>query len=359
MKILFLVPYPTDEAPSQRFRFEQYYSLLVQNGHSYSTQSFLSVWAWKKLYQPGNILPKLWAVLLGFVKRLIILGTLNKYNFVFIHREATSVGPPIFEWLIGKVFRKKIIYDFDDAIWLTDKTTEPWLQKTVRWRKKVFSICKWSYKVSCGNNYLADHARQFNQNVVICPTTIDTLAVHNPSLFTENSSVSQNVIIGWTGSHSTLKYLAEVEPVLQQLEKKYPHVRLLVIANQKPGLNLKSVEFVPWRKETEIEDLLKIDIGIMPLHDDDWSKGKCGFKALQYMALEIPTIASRVGVNPLIVDHNTNGFLCSTREEWVEALNRLIKDAALRKSFGKNGRLKIINQFSVASNAPVFLSLFQ
>src|SRR5688572_17999447 len=163
MKILFLVPYPTDEAPSQRFRFEQYYSILLQNGHTYSTQSFLSLSAWKKLYRQGNVVLKAWSIVLGLLKRFMILFTLSRYDFVFIHREAASVGLPLFEWLMSRVFRKKIIYDFDDAIWTTDKTAEPWLQKTFRWRNKVSSICKWSYKVSCGNHYLATYAGQFNK----------------------------------------------------------------------------------------------------------------------------------------------------------------------------------------------------
>lgn len=286
-----------------------------------------------------------------------MLTTLGRYDFVFIHREVTPAGSPIFEWIIYKVFQKKIIYDFDDAIWLTDKTSENFFQRVLRWRSKVSSTCKWSYKVSCGNSYLAAYAGQFNQQVIVNPTTIDTVHTHNPSLVKSYLN-HQPLTIGWTGSHSTLKYLTEAEQALQQLEKKYS-IRFIVIADQKPEMNLKSLDFIPWSKESEISDLSKINIGIMPLPDDDWSKGKCGFKALQYMALEIPTIASPVGVNTIIIDHGKNGFLCSSREEWVSALETLIQDEALRKSFGKNGRQKIIDQFSVTSNASTFLSLFQ
>ena len=127
--------------------------------------------------------------------------------------------------------------------------------------------------------------------------------------------------IGWTGSHSTLKYLDEIQPVLHKILQEYPTVEFIVIADRPPSLDVgSSVKFVPWNSETEIKDLLQFDIGIMPLPDDEWAKGKCGFKALQYMALELPAVASPVGVNSKIINHGVNGFLCNTPEEWEEAL---------------------------------------
>lgn len=358
MRILFLVPYPSGEAPSQRFRFEQYYAHLKKAGYTYHVQSYLSLEAWKNLYQAEGSFSKALSILSGFFKRIGLLPTLGRYDFVFIHREAAPVAPPVFEWIISKIFRKKIIYDFDDAIWMTDKASESPLQKIIRWRRKVGSICSWSYKISCGNQYLAEYASQFNQQVIVNPTTVDTDAVHNPRLFPEINKTS-TITIGWTGSHSTLKYLKAIQDVITALEKKYSNLRFLVIADQKPDLNIQSMEFLLWKKISEVQELLTIDIGIMPLPDDDWSKGKCGFKALQYMALEIPTIASPVGVNSEIVDHGKNGFLCSTHEEWVTALELLVQDEALRKQFGKEGRAKIINHYSVESNNDIFLSLFQ
>jgi glycosyltransferase involved in cell wall biosynthesis len=356
MNILFLVPYPSDEAPSQRFRFEQYYTALSKAGHQYSIQSFFTPTGWRSLYT-GSAQKKAFLILLGFFRRFFILFTVPRYEAVFIHREAAPVGPPFIEWIIKFIFRKKIIYDFDDAIWLTDKLDETRLESVIRWRKKVTSICSWSYKVSCGNEYLAAYASRWNSKVIINPTTIDTERLHNPSRFMNHHS--DKIIIGWTGSHSTLKYLKTIEPALRKLEEKYPNISILVIADQKPQLLLNSLVFKPWSKESEISDLNAIDIGIMPLPDDEWSKGKCGFKALQYLALEIPTIASPVGVNSMIVDNNVNGFLCSTSEEWTAALEKLLHDEPMRKRFGANGRQRVIDQFSVSSNTTLFLSLFQ
>lgn len=343
-------------SPSQRFRFEQYFQILKEHGYTYTVHSFLTTHNWQLFYQAGNALLKIAILLRGFLKRLVLLFRVTPYDFVFIHREATPVGPPLIEWFIAKILRKKIIYDFDDAIWLTDKTNEGLIEKTLRSRGKVRSICKWSYRISCGNEYLAAFARQYNSTVVYNPTTIDTTGLHFVQKI--QSSKKEKITIGWTGSHSTLKYLTPIESVLLEVEKKYPQVEILVIANQKPQLQLKSLKFLPWKKESEAEDLSRMDIGIMPLPDDEWTKGKCGFKALQYMAMEIPAVVSRVGVNPSIVEHGVHGFHATTHAQWLESLEQLINNEMLRMKMGESGRKKVIDYYSVSSNTSTFLSLF-
>ncbi len=359
MKILFLVPYPLKESPSQRFRFEQYFDILSSSGFSFTVQSFLSSRNWQVFYTAHSIFTKLSAIFAGLGKRLLILYKVPTYDFVFIHREVTPLGPPLFEWLISHVFRKKIIYDFDDAIWFTDKIDESKVEKFARWRSKVALICKWSYRVSCGNRYLAEYAMMFNPNVIVNPTTIDTNQKHNQIKEHVNTLHSNSpVVIGWTGSHSTLKYINLIESALKHLETKYEQVQVLVIADTKPKLDLARLDYIRWNEQSEVEDLLKIDIGIMPLSDDAWTKGKCGFKALQYMSLGIPAVASPVGVNTEIIDHGVNGFLCLTVEDWLQCLEKLIADASLRKKIGIEGRKKIISNYSVVSNSSLFLGLF-
>lgn len=357
MKILFLVPYPLHESPSQRFRFEQYFGLLIQNGFRFHVQSFLTASNWRLFFEPGKLISKSWALFSGFLKRIMMLFHLPAYDFVFIHRETAPIGPPVFEWIIAKVFRKRIIYDFDDAIWLTDRTNESRLFTTMKWRSKVSHICKWSFRVSCGNEYLCNYARQFNSNVVLNPTTIDTTRVHNPALFKKKEFLDR-IVIGWTGSHSTLRYLKFLEPVLQSLERKYPNFTFLVIADKKPDLQLKNLVFRKWSEQTEIQDLANLDIGVMPLTDDEWAKGKCGFKALQYMAMQIPTVSSPVGVNTTIIDHQKTGWLASTPQEWLVALENLIGNRSLWEEIGAHGRAKVIQAYSVSSNASNFLALF-
>jgi len=357
MKILFLIPYPLTQAPSQRFRFEQYFETLTQAGHSYQVQTFLNSHAWQH-FSKSNMLMKSLAVVKGFFKRILILFTVPGYDRVFIHREATPIGPPLFEWVLAKLLRKKIIYDFDDAIWLTDKPIESTLLRIIKFRSKVATICRWSYRVSAGNEYLCNFAREYSFRVHLNPTIIDTDLLHNPALYKVDKK-SGTVVIGWTGSYSTLKYLEALEPVLTELEQKYHHLEFLVIADQKPQLALKNLRFIPWSVNSEISSLLESDIGLMPLPDDKWAKGKCGFKALQYMALELPTAVSPVGVNTSIVDHGVNGFFCTTPQEWIQYLSMLIEDKFLREQMGKRGRQKVIDQFSVDSNRDNFLSLFE
>jgi glycosyltransferase involved in cell wall biosynthesis len=357
MKIAFLFPYPPTTAPSQRFRFEQYLASLPAKGFEYSLHAFLDDKTWQILYKKGHFLTKLMGILRGFGRRFYLLFQLYQVDFVFIHREASPLGPPIFEWLIAKVLRKKIIFDFDDSIWLPNTSESNRIAAFIKFHSKTGLICRWAYKISVGNDYLADYARQFNQNVVINPTTIDTENWHNPALYSPNPKNNNLTVIGWTGTHSTIKYLTEMMPILQDLEKKYAF-KFLVISNQVPDFQLDSLVYLPWQKETEIRDLLQMDFGIMPLTDDAWAKGKCGFKALQYMALAIPALVSPVGVNTQIVDDGLNGFICARPEDWREKIIFLLENKPKSLTMGHLARQKIIAKYSVLANQNNFVLLF-
>jgi len=352
-KILFLVPYPIGAAPSQRFRFEQYLDVLNAKGFTVRVHSFLNTQNWKIFYEKGRVPEKIATIAAGFMRRLLILLSVRSYDFIFVHREVTPIGPPLCEWLIVRLLGKKIIYDFDDAIWLPDNPDESAVLGLLKWRRKVQRICAWSHKVSCGNRYLQTFAGQFNDSAIINPTTIDT------KKHVSRTRHASDVYIGWTGTHSTLKYLHIIEHELRKLQDTFDHVWLIVIADRKPELVLPRLLFVPWCKATEIEDLNKIDIGIMPLNDSEWEKGKCGFKALQYMALEIPSVISAVGMNTDLVINGENGFLASTGQEWYNALELLINDKDLRRRIGSSGRARILSDYSVQSNTANFLSLFE
>ena len=351
MKILFLAPYPKRHAPSQRFRFEQYFKLLEESGIDYRFQAFLDEKTWHVLYKQGFAIQKALGIIKGFFRRIGMLFTLQQYDKVFIHREAAPVGPPIIEWCIVKIFKKEIVYDFDDAIWLENTSAENSIASKLKWHAKVGSICKWSQTISTGNAYLADYAKHFNSNVVINPTTIDTNRRHLPAYHK-----NQKPVIGWTGTHSTAKYLKEILAPLKEFSEQF---EFIYISNKAPDFELPNLSFIKWNRASEITDLNRIDIGIMPLADDEWAKGKCGFKALQYMALEIPALVSPVGVNKEIVDHCINGFHCRTSSEWKERIVELLNDPELRTRMGKQGREKVIAQYSVDSNSDNFLSILK
>ncbi len=355
MKILFLTPYPLQVAPSQRFRFEQYFTFLQEKGFNLSHSSFLKSHNWQVFYKSGNLINKLFALFNGVFIRIIDVYRASTADFIFIHRELMPIGPPVFEWILAKVLQKKIIYDFDDAIWLTDKTDESQLEKLLRWRSKVGLICKWSHKISVGNSYLAKYAQKFTKQVFINPTTLDT-SLHHP-LNNELKS-EKEITIGWTGSRSTLKYLKEIEPVLIEIEDKFQQISYIIIADERPNLNLKRLKYIPWKKQTEIEDLNQIDIGIMPLPSDPWTQGKCGFKALQYFALGKPAVVSPVAINKEIVIPDVNGYWASSQQEWVDALTTLVKNEKLRDEFGAKGVETIQKKFSVQANQQNFLSFF-
>ncbi|MGM0581074.1 MAG: glycosyltransferase [Bacteroidota bacterium] len=351
-KILFVCPYPFDEAPSQRFRFEQYLSIVKKEGYQFKLAPFLNLKAWKILYESGNSVQKLFWLIFSFIKRFLLLFQLHPYEYIFIHREASPVGPPFFEWTVHFIWRKKIIYDFDDAIWLEDPNEKGSWKARIKWKSKVKSICRWSYKVSCGNEYLAQFANKFNKHVVVNPTTIDT-DYHKEI----KVSKREKNVIGWTGTHSTLSYLKILLPTLDGLRKEHDF-ELLVISNQKPEFDVSYMRFIPWRKSTEIVDLNQMDIGIMPLTDDIWSKGKCGFKLLQYMAIKKPAVASPVGVNEKILNESKAGFKAETKEEWKKAIGILLTDQNLRKELGDKGKEYVKKNYSIHSNSSTFISLF-
>jgi glycosyltransferase involved in cell wall biosynthesis len=357
LRILFLTPYPLGQAPSQRFRFEQYLDILRAHGHTYRLAPFLSDATWRILYKPGQATRKALGILSGFGRRLGHVLAAPSYDFVFVHREVAPLGPPILEWLLAKVLRKRIIYDFDDAIWLANTSEANRMAAGLKWHHKVDSICRWAYKNSCGNDYLAAYARQFNPNVVINPTTIDTVHLHNQ---VRNQSASGSLVIGWTGTHSTLKYLLPILPVLAQLEAEGQEFEFRVISNQPPNFDqhLRSLRFMPWQKATEIADLLTFHIGLMPLEDDPWAQGKCAFKALQYMALGIPALVSPVGMNTEVVQNNMNGYICHDSADWLRCLRQLLTDAKHRQQLGKAARITIEQRYSVTANTSNFLELF-
>ena len=354
-KIIFLTPYPHGQAPSQRFRFEQYLGALTAAGHTYELASFLSPATWAILYKPGQALTKARGIIAGFGRRLELLARVPSFDFVFIHREAAPLGPPVLEWLIAKVLRKRIIYDFDDAIWLTNTSAANRIAAGLKWHHKVSTICRWAYKNSCGNAYLTAYARQFNAHSLINPTTIDTEHLHNQ---VRDQAALGRLIIGWTGTHSTLKYLDQIVPVLTKLEAEGLDFEFRVISNQPPLLPLRSLVFVPWRKETEIADLLAFHVGLMPLEDDLWAQGKCAFKALQYMALGIPALVSPVGMNTEVVQNGYNGYVCATADDWETRLRQLLASPNLRQHLGVAARATVVERYSVQSNRTNFLGLF-
>lgn len=352
-RILFIAQYPDNLSPGQRFRFELYEDLLKANGFSITTRSFLDKTGYDIIHKKGFLFLKMLAVTKGYLKRIALLFKISKFDYIFLQREAALLGPPLFEWLYIKTLKRKVIYDFDDAIWMPHISEGNSLFLKFKNVDKVKKICSWAYKVSVGNKYLFDYARQFSKRVVYNPTCVDTENRHN---ILASHDVNR-ITIGWTGSFSTLKYMNMLQPVLKKLQEKYDF-DIKIICNKAPSLDLKNVIYVPWSPESEIKELAGCQVGLMPLTDDEWSKGKCGFKLIQYLALEIPAVSSAVGVNEFIIEDGVNGFLCHTDNDWYTAIEKMLLNGENRKTMGTAGRKKVIENYSLLSNKENFLSLF-
>ena len=351
--IHFWVPYPIGVAPSQRFRVELFLANLEKEGFSFRLLTFLDKKAWDILYKPNNRILKALGTVKGFFRRINHLFQSTKADYIFIHREATPLGPPVFEWLLAKIFRKKIIHEYDDAIWLPGGEEISFSKKWLKATWKIKYIIKWSHKVVAGNNFLCEYARQYNSSVFLIPTVVDTEHGHYKQ---RNQKEGKKIVVGWTGTHTTLHNLEVIDGIIPELKKEIDF-DFLIISNKRPEWNFDFI-YKQWELETEQEDLLKMHIGIMPLKEGPWFEGKCGFKLIQYLACGIPTIASPVGVNSKIVHHNENGFIAADKKEWAKYLKDLINDPELRSKMGEKGRNHIVDEYSLKSQSINFLNLF-
>ena len=352
-KILFIGMHRLDRSPSQRYRFEQYFDFLEKNGFECELSSLISVKDDAILYSHGHYFGKAIIFFKSFFKRLIDVWRSKKYDLIFIQREAFMTGTIFFERLFKKT-GTPIIFDFDDAIWLRDENLANRSLQFLKRPEKTAQIIALADHVIAGNNYLADFALKYNEQVSVIPTTVDTELYNN-----NYKGPEATVCIGWTGSFTTIKHFELAVPILLKIKAKYGHkVRFKLIGDAHYHNQELDLKGIPWQSKSEVQDLSDIDIGIMPLPDDKWSKGKCGLKGLQYMALGIPTIMSAVGVNTEIIDSGHNGLLASTPAEWEKHLSDLIESRELRESLGEAGRKTVEKYYSIKSNQEKYLEVF-
>lgn len=352
-RVLFIGMHRFDRSPSQRYRFEQYFNYLEANGIECKLSNIISEKDDKILYASGNYLGKLLIFLKSWRLRSKDVRKANEFDYIFIQREAFMTGTTWFEKRFAKS-NAKLIFDFDDSIWLEDKNAANSKLAFLKKPSKTADIIKLCDTVVAGNEYLADYARRYNQNVVVIPTTIDT------NWYVPKPKLSNNkVIIGWSGSFSTIKHFESATEALSEIKKKYgDKVNFKVIGDANYRNDTLGIAGQKWQSQSEVEDLQDIDIGIMPLPDTDWTRGKCGLKGLQYMGLSKPTVMSPVGVNTEIIEHGANGFLASSKNEWVECLSQLIELEELRKQLGEAGRKTVEEKYSVKANQERYLELF-
>ena len=345
MRLLAIIPSVYDTNPSQRFRIEQWEPLLRRRGVEVSFRPFESEELHAVLHEPGRVVPKLRHVASAFARRASELRDLRRFDAVYVLREMALLGPPLFERWIARA-GVPFIFDFDDAVFVPYVSPANGYLSYLKFPGKTRTICRLAAHVMAGNSYLADYARQVSERVSIVPTTIDTA-----KYAAGEREANDPPVIGWSGSYSTAQHLDTLRGALRRLARA-ERFRLRVIGA--PGYRVEGVEVeaTAWRAETEVEDLRRIDVGVMPLPDEPWSRGKCGLKALQYMALGIPTVCSPVGVNTEIIRGGENGHLASTEDEWVEKLSRLLRSADERRRLGRAGRATVEAHYAAEGQAP-------
>jgi glycosyltransferase involved in cell wall biosynthesis len=281
----------------------------------------------------------------GLLSRRKLFMQAENFVGVFLHKKTLN---PFDAWYLKK-YDKKIIYDLDDAVMYDDKHPEkPHHKRQAAFRRTVLL----ADLVIAGNVYLAEHARKFNPNVEVLPTGLDTAAYK----LSAKPHDDGNIRLVWIGSRPTLPHLIQIAPALEEIGSRFGNVVLRIISDRFFDLQKVRIEKYPWSLETETADLAGCDIGLAPLADNPFTRGKCGFKILQYFAAGLPTVASPVGVNAELVRDGFNGYLAVSPADWVQKVSALVKDKSLRIRMGQSA-LKSVQPFDLNIIGPRLVEL--
>lgn len=348
-RILLLSKYSRLGA-SSRLRTQQYIPYLQEQGCEVTVYPLFDDAYLQAIYAKKNV-SKLHLIKL-FLSRIFVLLTVKKFDLIWIEYEVFPYTPALFEKLLS-LLGVKFIVDYDDAIFHNyDLSGNPLIKRFLS--QKIDSVMRSATHVVVGNDYLKQRALDAGaENITLIPTVVD-YSRYSIKMGSHNNPIK----IGWIGSPSTQKYVLALLPVFLRLKEHYDIEVVLVGANDAAIEQLKgiSTKVEPWSEDTEAKLVSEFDIGIMPLKDGPWEKGKCGYKLIQYMACSVPIIASPVGVNTSIVQNNNCGYLADNNESWFIAFESLIKSKERRIALGSNGRQAVINKFSLQAQQSKLLN---
>lgn len=323
LRVLFLVP-RLDKA-STRYRVLQYFPALEESGIRHEIRAFSKTsrdW-------PG------------------LLRQVRAADVVFVQKKLFS----LLEIMLLRRLSKRLIYDFDDAVMYKDGPASD--RQQARQRRRFVAMARRADLLVAGNNYLCEEARDCQRPTIMIPTPLDmTRYTRKP----EKAEAGGDVILGWIGSRGTLKYLKEIAPALEAIAEQLPGVKLKIVADEFFDLVHLPVIKKSWSAAEEIADLHSFDIGLMPLTDDHWTRGKCGFKLLQCMAVGLPVVCSPVGANRQIVADGVEGYWAMSQADWVEKISALVRDTGLARTMGQRGRNKVQQFYSLQANAPLLIA---
>ncbi|MHC4942346.1 MAG: glycosyltransferase family 4 protein [Planctomycetota bacterium] len=320
--------------------------LVVRTDHAsvyYRTLQFVPRLALAGIEPTVAIIPK------RFFQRLALFARLGAYDLVIVQRKLFN----LINYLPLRRNARKLIYDLDDALFIKDSKANA--RNSATRRRRFSRMVKGADMVLCGNDWIREKTAHLNPRCFTNPTVVD-LAPYEPM---KTRSLQGSFTALWIGSHSTLFYLEKILPALEPLKDKIPGFKLRVISDCFPESRTLPIEKVPWSRASEVSALREGDAGLMPLFEDDWSRGKCGLKLLQYGALGMPSVCTPVGVNLEIVRHNDSGFHAVTPADWQESLLALARDPALRARMGQKARQTVAEHFSLQARFKPFLGLLR
>ena len=354
IRVLALSPIP-EEGAGCRFRIAQFIPYLRSVGIEVTLRSLFTAEFFNLVDRRGPYVRKASGFAKLALKHLASLRDLSRFDAVLLYREMLPIGPAVIERLVAFLGRPPILFDFDDAIFLPNVSEANRPIAALKQPRKVATIIRHSDRVIAGNDYLASYARQFNEAVAVIPTVVDTTKFV-PRAGSANGADRSKAIVGWIGSPTTASYLIALAPVLQRVHRSRAFVLRVSGAGDPIDVPELEVEQPAWSLHREVELFNTCDVGVYPLTDDEWARGKCGFKAIEFMACGVPVVASAVGVNREIIEDGVNGFLASNDAEWIEKLGRLLDDPELRRRLGAAGRRTIEERYSLRVHAPALAS---
>lgn len=352
-RVLAFTVKPRESADS-RYRILQYHSIAERDGVRIDHRSLMGSRYFRWQIENSHFLLRLLLLpILVLIRLCQVIFLAPSYDAVWISREMLPFGPPLLErFLIWRCPR--VILDMDDALHISDKQSSHWLPRLLRDYGKFGRMASRYTAVVCGNAYLADFYLRHSANVQIIPTVVE------PDRYaTVTPTDSDLVRIGWIGTPLNRHHVELLQPVFLALAQQRRFKLIIVGLNEPLCWNLPDVCYLKWNLAAELDFFKQFDIGIMPLKDSPFARGKCAFKLLQYMAAGQPVIASPVGANCDVIENGRNGFLADTEEEWLTALRTLIDDSSLRRSMGAAGRDLVRRSYSVESAWPPYAALLK
>lgn len=351
VRALAFVPYPVGTAPSQRYRLEQWAPRLRTQGIEVEFRPFATSSLTQLLYKPGRAFRKALALSRAIISQYKQLPARGAFDVVVVHRSMALAGPPILERRVVHV--APLVYDFDDAIHLVNTSAANRAFGWLKFSEKTAEIVSLALSVTVGNDYLAGFARRHNQNVVVVPSSVDTM-VYTPG---PSRAPRARPVVGWMGSSTSQALMEPFAPLLARLAGAGMVVRL--VSDRRPAVFGFPFEWRPWAADSEVADLRDFDVGIMPLPNTEWAKGKCAMKIIQYMGVGVPSVGSAVGANLEVIRDGENGLLASSDDEWVEKIARITRDPVTAARLGAAGRETVVTHYSAEVCADRFAEVLR